>query len=84
MQKAKLIRVSIEQRETLFITRSPDIRGLLVSGRSQEETLAKTPGAIKEMLDFVDGNWIVLETENPEAIGAEHAFAALPAEALKS
>jgi hypothetical protein len=83
MQKAKLIRVSIDQRETLFITSSPDIRGLLVSSRSQAETLAKTPGAIKEMLDFVGGNWVVVECENPEAIGAEFAFAAVPAEAIR-
>lgn len=82
MQKAKLIRISIEQDETLFFANSPDIRNFSVSSRSQAETLAKCPAAIKEMLDFVGGNWVVTECENPEAIGAEHAFAALPAEGL--
>lgn len=84
MQKAKLIRVSLKQVETLFLTESPDIMGLSVTGRSHAETLAKTPAAIKEMLDFVGGDWVVMECENPEAIGAEHAFAALPVEAIQS
>ena len=78
MQKVKLIRVSLKQVETLYIIRSPDIIGLHASARSAEEALAKAPGAIKEMLDFVGGNWAVEEIENPEAIGAEFAFAAIP------
>ena len=80
MPKAKLIRVGLKQRETLYITESPDLVGLIVSARSVDEVLAETTAAIKEMLDFAGrSSWVVNEVENPEAIGAEYAFAALPA-----
>lgn len=78
--KAKLIRVGVEQQETLFIAKSPDIFGLTVTARSKEEALANTPAAIKEMLDFVGGYWVVTEVGNPEAACVGFAFVAISAE----
>jgi hypothetical protein len=83
MQKAKLIDVSVRQDETLWIAGSSAIRGMIVTARTKDEVIAKVPGAIKEMLGFVGDNWVVTECENPEVIGAEFAFAAIPAEAIR-
>lgn len=81
--KTKLIRIALVEAETGNFTKSPDLPGLLVFGKSKAEALAKAPAAIKEMLDYSGGVWIVTVVENPEAIGAEHAFAAIPASAVQ-
>lgn len=39
MKKVKLIRVSLEHKETLYIIKSPDIFGLTAMARTKEEVL---------------------------------------------
>lgn len=49
MTKPNEVKIEIERRDGLVFATSPDMRGLLVSGRSEEEVRASVPGAISAM-----------------------------------
>jgi hypothetical protein len=47
---ATFIRVTIEERETLFIATSPNIIGLIVTAHNLEALFGRLPEAIQQML----------------------------------
>lgn len=57
---ATLVRVSIIKDETLYVAKSPDIRGLIVTRHNMEDLLEAVPPAIEEMLNFAGHRSIVV------------------------
>jgi len=62
--KAKTFRVHIEDRNGLFVATSPDLKGMLVVGRSVEAVTTAIPKEVEDLFAACGSKVIVSEVEN--------------------
>lgn len=81
MHSAKRVRVRIEEgREGLFYATSPDLRGLLVAGKTLDELNDRVPEAISMLFEAQGYKVVVSPLENGEEENRDlHPWVAFPA-----
>jgi len=79
--KAKTFRVHIEDRSGLFVATSPDLKGMLVVGRSIEGVVSAIPKEVEDLFAACGSKVIVSEVENDDC--ELTPWVAVPAEIVR-